>query len=460
MKTFKFYNLFALIFTVTLVISCVKSDDFDTPDTTLAAEPVLDGELVEIASLVGQYEQEQADFTFENTNTYVEGYVISNDEAGNFFEEIIIQDKLENPTFGVRVLLDVNPLFTRYEMGRKIYIKLDGLTLGISNGVLTLGVAGAEFIEKIPAALEEDYFFRSTEKGIVVPKNITIEDLPKPEDDDFEDAYLLTNLYVEINDVQFAKNEVVSNSLTYASEASDNFDGERTLESCNSDDSLIFSTSTFADFKAVLLPSGKGSVTGILTMNFFGDELNLVINDTSTVLLTDENRCDPLEGFFFEDFEGYSSTSQVEAAGWTNQIINGTTSWFLDDFQNNSYIAISAFNSSDVNGQTWLVTPTIDMDSTTNEVLTMDIQTNFNNAEILTVWYSTDFTGDASTATWTQLLVEIPVGSISGFGTFENVGNIDLSFINGTAHFGFLYQGSVPNATTRYHIDNIEIIGN
>ena len=29
-----------------------------------------------------------------------------------------------------------------------------------------------------------------------------------------------------------------------------------------------------------------------------------------------------------------------------------------------------------------------------------------------------------------------------------------------TIHIGFFYEGSDPNATTRYHIDNIEVTGN
>lgn len=459
MKTFKFYNLFSLLIIVAILASCVKSDDFDTPQTTTGEEPVLDGTIVPLESLAGAYEQALENVTFENTNTFVEGYVISSDEAGNFFEEIIIQDKLENPTIGVKILIDVNPLFTKYELGRKIFIKLDGLTTGVSNGVLALGIGGGEFLEKIPAALENEYFFRSTEVGVLVPKQITLEDLPVINND--EDGFRETNLYVSVSDVQFSKDEVISNSYTYASESFDQFDGERTLESCASDASIIFSTSTFADFKSLLLPAGRGTITGILTKNFFGDTFNFTVNEPTQVNLFDVNRCDPLEGFFFEDFEAFTTIGQLEAAGWTNQNVSGgNVEWFMDDFDNNSYPAVSAFGSGETDIQAWLVTPEINMDNTTAEIFTLDIQTNFNNAEVLTIWYSTNFTGDAISATWTQLFVDIPSGSASGFGSFESVGDVDVSFISGTVHFGFLYEGSDPNASTRYHIDNVEVRGN
>lgn len=459
MKTIKYIKLVVLFFAVLSVASCVKDDDYDTPDTSVQ-EPTLDGDVVEIGSVAGNYDQEGGNVTYEGTNTYMEGYVISSDEGGNYFEEIILQDKLENPTVGIRVLIDVNPLFTKYEVGRKVYVRLDGLTAGISNGVLTLGVAGSEFIEKIPAPLEEDVIIRSATVGTVVPRIMTIEELPSISND--ADGYRYTNLFVQINDVQFNKNEVLGNNpLTYASEPGDEFDGERTLESCLSNESLVFSTSTFADFNGLLLPSGRGSVGGVLTKNFFGDEFNITVNDPTTVDLFDENRCDPVTGFYFDDFEAYNSTADLIAAGWTNENTSGgNTVWSLGDFDNNQYAQVSGFNSGENDIDAWLISPAINMDATSNEALTFDIQVNFDNGTILTVLYSTNFTGDINAATWTNLNASIPTGPSSGFGDFVPVGPIDLSGVDGEVHLAFFYEGSDPDATTRYHIDNVSVAGN
>ncbi|MDC7995136.1 DUF5689 domain-containing protein [Altibacter sp. HG106] len=458
MKTFNFYKLFTLLFVAVAVVSCVADDDFDVPGTIIAEEPVIDGEVIQLGALAGKYEQEQGDFTYTDGDLYVEGYVVSNDQAGNFFEEIIIQDKPENPEVGLRVLVDVNPLFPKYEFGRKIFIKLDGLTLGISNGVLTLGIAGDRFIEKIPSALEPIVFTRSAEVAEIVPMNISIEDLGPLNDDDSE--FRSTNLYVNIDNVQFAKNEAVTNNLTYASEPFDEFDGERTLESCASSEAIVFSTSTFADFSALTLPAGSGNVTGILTKNFEGEEFNIVVNSAADVNLVNEERCDPLEGFFFDDFESYGDFGDVEAAGWSSQNVGGgNVEWILGNFDNNQYAQVSGFSSGEDPIDVWLVTPDINMDGTANEQLTFDLEVAFDNGEILTVWYSTDYDGDASTATWTQLVVDIPSGPSSGFGGFGNIGNIDVGFIDGTVNFGFFYQGADPGATTRYHVDNVSVSG-
>jgi|GEM_PF-415573 len=645
MKTFNFYKLFSLLFIAAVTFSCVQDDDFDVPDTqVLPAE--IDGTVISIGALRNQLVQEQEgngnDFiTFTETNQFISGFVISSDEGGNFFEELIIQDSPSNPEAGVKILADVNPLFTTYQVGRKVFVRLDGLTVGIDGGVLSLGIGGSgSDIEKIASSQLDTFLIRDTEVAEIVPLPISIEDFDVSK----------TNLFVSIQNVQFSANEVVTNQLTYAGESTDQFDGERTLQDCATGLSTVFSTSTFADFKSLKLPAGQGTINGILTLNFFGDQFNVTVNDPRDVLLTEE-RCDlcgfaantetgvlfgddfstqtsgaPISGNgwtnfseegsvlweafvdenpafglaatvgafgsndestvswlvspaldldaqenetlnfdtsnsfsdnsyllvlysqdwdgqaenipnatwlpildatvvdddtnfrewvasgnidlsclsgtahiafkyvgndvddefngtfeldnvfvnaavettttveaipYNEDFEAYSNFGGLINAGWTNQNISGgNTQWSLGEFESNKYAQISGFSSGESQIDVWMVTPGVDFENTQGEVLTMDIQTNFQNAEILTVFYSTDFEGDATTATWTQLPVTVPPGPTSGFGTFTNVGDIDVSALSGTVYFGFFYEGSDPSATTRYHIDNFSVTGN
>ena len=477
MKTIKIYNLIILFFAATLITSCVKDDDYDTPNLEVV-EPVLDSPVITVNSIASAWEQEQENVTFE-TKQYLEGYVVSNDEFGNFFEEVIIQDNLDNPTTGIRVLIDENPLFTRFEIGRKIYINLQGLTVGISNGVLTLGVGGGTYIEAVPASRLEDnpliegddsLVLRSSEVGTLVPLEIDLADLPSLDQD--EDAFRFTNRLVVVNNVQFNRNDVLGDEpLTYAGEFSDEFDGERFLESCDSGSTIVFSTSTFADFKSVTMSAGRGSITGILTKNFFGDTFNLVVNSISDINLDNEDRCDPDfiscttpsgggDAFISEDFESYGDFSEVEAAGWTNvNVSGGSTEWELGNFNNSNYAQISGFSSGEDEINVWLVSPAINMDNTTKEELLFDVQTNFDNGNILTVLFSTNFTGDVTTATWSPLDASIPNGPSGGFGDFETVGPVNISCIDGTLHIAFLYEGSDPNATTRYHVDNFTVTG-
>jgi len=145
MKIFRLTKVILVLIGLVIFNSCVEDDDFEVPNTTIT-EPILNGPIVSINSAYGNYLQAVADgddfftYEFDSGSDYLEGFVVSTDEGGNFFEELIIQDELENPTIGIKVLIDVNPLFTKYELGRKIYIKLDGLTVGISNGVFSIGI--------------------------------------------------------------------------------------------------------------------------------------------------------------------------------------------------------------------------------------------------------------------------------------------------------------------------------
>lgn len=471
MKTLNFYKLIILFFAVTMISSCVKDDDYDTPNIVVVEPDLGDTPVITVDNIASAWEQEQGNVTFE-TKQYLEGYVISNDEFGNFFEEIIIQDNLENPTAGIRVLIDENPLFTRFEIGRKIYINLKDLTVGISNGVLSLGIGGGTYLEAIPAPrLDGDLILRSTEVGTLVPLEINLSDLPALEFDESE--FRLTNRLLILNNVQFNRNDVLGeNPLTYAGEGNDEFDGERILESCDSGSTVVFSTSTFADFKSVTMPSGRGSVTGILTKNFFGDTFNFVINNISDVNLDNEDRCDPDfflcttpsgggASFYEEDFEAYGSFSDAESAGWTNvNVSGGGTEWELGNYDNSNYAQISGFSSGEDEINVWLVSPSINMDDTTGEELLFDVQSNYDNGNILTVLFSSNFTGDVTTATWQSLDAAIPNGPSGGFGNFEAVGPINISCLDGTINIAFLYEGSDPSATTRYHVDNFNVTGN
>ena len=87
-----------------------------------------------------------------------------------------------------------------------------------------------------------------------------------------------------------------------------------------------------------------------------------------------------------------------------------------------------------------------------------DLEIAFDNGNILSVLISTDFTGDASTATWTDLNANIPDGPGSGFGGFQSIPAVDLSGYDGDVYIAFFYEGT-DSETTRYHVDNISVAG-
>ena len=462
----KALKLIPVLITLTVGLACVADDQFDAPDTT-TLEPQINGTIIDIDAVLGFLAQAQAagdsEFTFAiDSDNYVSGYVVSNDEAGNFFETLILQDSPQLPTAGIKVLIDQSPLFTSFELGRKVYVKLAGLTVGISNGVAALGIGGGAFVAKISAAKIGDVLIRGTEVATITPMEVAMAD--------FADEY--ENLFIRLTDVQFSRNQVLGqNPVTFAGEDSDEFDGTRFLESC-AGGGVIVSTSTFASFKGLLLPKGRGYLDGILTRDFFDDFYTIRINQPSNIVFSnDVARCDPDvtncttpsgggTSFFSENFDGYSSITQLEDARWS--LVNtsgGEAQWEFGNFSGNQYMQITAFGSGENSIESWLITPAINMSEQTAEELTFKVQASFDNGTALTVLFATDFKGDPTLATWNLLDAVIPVGPGDGFGDFITVGPINVSCLEAVTHFAFLYTGSKTGPSTRYHIDNVVVKG-
>lgn len=457
MKTIKFNKILVVMLALIVATSCVKDDDFDLPNLNIEEPNISEDDIIYISAVAGELAQSNESMvTFSETGKYMEGYVVSSDEGGNFFKQIILQDEPENPTAGIKVLVDVSPLFVSYEVGRKVYIKLDGLTVGISNGVLALGVRGGVRPERIPYPNREEHIIRSAEVATIVPKPLTIEQFS------FEN----TNLMVRLSDMQFHRNEL---SKTFASEPGDQFDGERVIENCDTEASVILSTSTFASFKGVRVPSGRGDIDVILTRDFYDDFYTVYLNDPSGIHFDSIERCDPdtigCEGpsggndtLFTEDFESISNINDL--TDWVNvNVSGGSTRFVLGNFSNNNYAQISGHQSGESAIDAWFVTPEMNFDSFTGHQLEMSIEAAFDNGKILTVLITNNYTGDVTTTDWELLDVNVPTGPSSGFGGFQPIDPVNLSCFEGNIRIAFRYQGSDPSATTRYHLDNIRITG-
>ncbi len=290
---------------------------------------------------------------------------------------------------------------------------------------------------------------------MITPKTVAVGDLTELDE----------NTFVKLENSQIVKSQ---KDLTFAGESTDEFDGFRSIINCDTEALITLQTSTFADFKGAQLPQGKGTITGLYSRDF-GDDFDVfIVNSLSNIDFNNPDRCDPVvlectgttgdtTTVFEEDFESFGG---YVAEGWTmTNVEGGSTDWFISSFSGNNYSRVSAFNSNQT-ANVWLVTPDIDLDTTGGEQFSFDVQASFDNGTNLTVLVSQDFTGDVATATWTQIDANIPSGPSSGFGDFETVGPLNVSCLDGSVNFAFLYAGSDPAATTRYHVDNVEVTGN
>lgn len=437
--------------------SCVE-DDFSVPQVG-PQEPVeIDGTVLQIGAVLGEIAQNEGEVTTLSfvENTYVEGFVVSSDEGGNFFKELWIQDQPENPTAAIRIAIDISSMFGIYNVGRKIYVKLDGLSIGLDSGNPSIGIVNGDRINRIPEEQAKNAIVRDTQVAEIVAKEIELADINRS----------LIGQFVKFSNTQFPA-ALVSSGVTFASEPNDSFDAERPLESCTSNATIQVGTSTFSDFKGLRLPSQAGEISGVL-LRSFGDENFLFKLNSVEDINFDQDRCDPeplCEGpsggsdvIFEEDFEGITNIAQL--TGWINvNTEGGTLNWRTGSFNNNTYAQVSGFNSSQTY-DAWLVTPEINLGNSTLEEVRLDIEAAFDNGAGLSVLVTENYSGDVLTTEWQELAnIEVPQGPSSGFGGFSPAGVENISCLE-NIRFAFRYQGSDPNGvTTRYHIDNLRIVG-
>jgi len=156
------------------------------------------------------------------------------------------------------------------------------------------------------------------------------------------------------------------------------------------------------------------------------------------------------------------NTKDLEKMGWSNINVNFGDGKFKKRSKNgNVYMQISAYNAEEDFMETWLISPKINLDQTSNEVLTFKSRSTFETGTILTVWVSNDFNGNIQNATWHQLDVVISKGSKGSENTtFISSGKVSLDCLQGDIQIAFKYQGSAPDKTTTYDIDHVLIQGN
>lgn len=460
MKAINFKSIFFLLAILASVIttSCVGEDDWGLPNLGDGMPANIEGTVVPLSSIVNQINSNEGELEVLrfDEDMFVSGYVVSSDEGGNFFKELWIQDEPENPTAAIKIVLDVSPLFGTYPLGQKIFLRMDGLTIGLDSGNPAIGITNGDRIGRMPSLQAQRVIIRDNIRATIVAKEVEVGSFQRS----------LIGQFIKLTNVQFPLSSI-ENGVTFAAELNDQFDAERILESCVSNGTVRVGTSTFSDFKALKVPNGSGEMSGVLLRAFADANFMFKLNTPEDVNFNPEERCDPeplCEGpsggddvIFSEDFEGITNIGQL--SGWINvNTTGGTLTWGTGSFSNNRYAQISGFNTSQTY-DVWLVTPEIDLSGSTLEQFRLDIEAAFDNGSGLSVLITDNFSGDVTTTDWQELEgVEVPTGPNSGFGGFQPGGQENISCLD-SVRFAFRYQGADPGLTTRYHIDNVRIVG-
>lgn len=452
---------YTLILLVSIFMGCEKDPEFDMEETFFSESNLQVSS--DIATAISSFKQAEADiFTFDtDTEFIVSAYVISSDEAGNFYKTLIVQDLSESASSGLELKIDLRSYYTKYNFGRKVLIRLSGLSIQEENGKFIVGYFSGNSLVDIPESLLDQHIIRTLETVEIKPRPITLE-MVSPE---------LINTFVVLKDVQFSRTEL-GKSFSY--EPYDKYNGERSLVQCDNLAKSYLISSSFANFGGHLLPKERFDLKAVLTTDYAARKIAFVLNNTEGLDLLDKKRCDPLffecsdvqfeekkEVIYYENFESLTSSRDIEKLGWVNFNVNFANGRFRKRSKNeNVFLQISAYDSKEYVMEVWLVSPEIDLDNSSEEFLSFDSRATFEEGELLTCWFSSDFNGSVFDAKWEQLDVEIAVGSRDGSNEiFRNSGAVSLDCVQGKVRVAFRYLGSDPGASTTYDLDNILVLG-
>lgn len=431
-------TIFLVTFT-TLFSSCVKDDNYSTPD--------LNANCLE-TSIIKNKEVSQISFgtvTQYTNNDVIEAYVTSSDVAGNFFKSISFQTLDKTSAFSIPV--DASSTFINYEPGRKVLIKMKGLYTDTKFGGKRIGSlfgnsSGGAEVGRLPLS---EFTAAVNRSCVIVPesdlvKTLTIENATKDEN---------LNFLIDLNNVQFSS---CDQSPTYYDSTNDIGGATNHIITDKSGNTTILRISSFSNFAAKPKANGSGKIRGV--MSKFGSTFQFTVRSEGDIALTGP-RFTPL----------LNETFETGISCWTNYSVLGDQIWGVDTSRGNPGTAakMSGFAGSNFANEDWLISPEVNLSAFTSATLLFDTAKNFSG-NTLQAYISKNYIGygDPYTAgvIWTPLItatfasatnyvwLTTPAINLTGF---TGVGNEKV-------YIAFKYT-STSAAGATWLIDNVKVTG-
>jgi hypothetical protein len=454
----KNYKLIVTTLILATFSSCVNSDDYGVPN--LSDECVTIAKTKEVSDITNIATATAVPYTASETVVdYIEAYVTSSDEGGNFYKSISMMslDGLK----GFSMPVDNYNLYTEFEPGRKVTIKLDkNRFFNKQHGSTVIGSSYNNGVGRISGVEYKNVILRScvdVEENTIV-KNLSITQAKN-------DQYL--NMLIEFDAVQFTDASLGKkyydaslNSLGGATnhEISDQFGNK-----------VILRVSEFATFAANTIPSKNGKIRGVMTK--YNSDYQFMIRTINDVDLTGDRLAidlyPPLGGTAItydatlnEPFTSYTSTNQQVFPKYINDAAIGGKYWQVKTFGGNKYIQMSSFGGTPEANRTLFIVP---VNMTSANTLSFKTKDGYNNGNVLKVYYTTNYVpaSQITTATLVDITSNFTIasGSTSGYATnFTNSGTYNIpAGVTGNGFFVFEYVGNGSGTTTTMQIDDIVI---
>lgn len=417
MKTLLRISLFILSLVFTL--SSCMDETFDKPELV---KPVYSGTktftIKQLKALCTSSLVQISDT--DSVQVVISGIVIGNDESGNIYKGLHIQDE----TAGIEIKLDKVSLYNTYKVGQRVFVKCDGMYLGTYGGVIQLGdIYNGAIGRMADIKIKNHLFLDDFPYASNIPTADTISTFSQLHDS-------LLNTLVVLKDGSFADAGLIFAEAPPASNTSRNIN--------ISGGSVIAYNSAYANFQADILPKGKGYITGVLSK--YNSDYQLLIRSRNDI------------GTFVEPILGESFGNSFGT--FTTQSVTGDQVWGIDGTYKCAKMT-GYYNFTNYANEDWLISPSLNFSSLTSAKLSFDHAkfSGSNNADF-TLWISTDYvSGLPSTGTWTQITIPTYPANY----TFVNSGLLDLAsyLTQSNVHIAFKYISTTSAGT--WEIKNVLI---
>lgn len=358
--------------------------------------------------------------------------VTANDNTGNLYKMVYIEDE----TGGIRLRLNRTSLYLdpKFKIGQKITVAAKDLYVGNVNGEIHLGGLYQGNIGNIEDDQINVHVFDNKENAPLSPTVITIANSPSL------DAHV--GKLVKFENVEFAES---STEQPYATTT----DTNRTFEDC-SGNTMIVRTSSFATFKSQLTPSGKGTLTGILSV--FNGTYQIWLRNSNEVVM-EGVRCDgsaPATTIFQDGFANLNN--------WTAISVSGAQVWNTANFGNPAPCAVmNGYSGGNNANEDWLVSKELALTGFANYNVTFETDGRFTGNP-LKAYVTDNYTGNPTTTTWTELPAILDT-DLSSYGQWTGSGNLSLNtFAGKTVRVAFKYTSTTSGATA-WEVDNFKLKG-
>lgn len=291
MKNIKY--LLMLVLACSLFTGCMD-DDWDTPNAEALNKAYGNQEIAETNVItIGSLKEQYKSVINASTNSYeqitkdvqIKGRVVGNDIGGNIYNEVSIDDG----TGAILICISQGGLFSYLPVGQEIVVDLKGLYIGGYGKQAEIGMPytnakGNSYVSRMSRVLWNKHFKLT---GVADASKVVAEefDLSKRTNDD----YLIANngKLMTIKNVEFTN---ADGKTTFApSEEKDAANSVNRGLSQNGEpiatSSIVVRTSSYADFAAKQLPTGKLNITGVFTR----------YRTTWQILIRDERDIQPAE---------------------------------------------------------------------------------------------------------------------------------------------------------------------